>query len=82
MRFSRSSALLEKTISTRLIGVPTPVLQRSRYGLAGNRLGKLRQRAGEWMAVASGQTLHQQSPPWENSCRLAFAKASWSNYRI
>jgi hypothetical protein len=51
-----------------------PRLQQRWQARSGNPMGKLRQRARDRIR-ASGQSVQQQSPSSENSCRQAFAKA-------
>jgi hypothetical protein len=83
-RFSRSWALLERTISMRPISAPTPIPQRSCRDhriIASNRMGNhnLRQRHGRRLVVGSFQAL-QQRPSSENSYPQAFAKALFSKW--
>jgi hypothetical protein len=52
-----------------------PRLQQRWQARSGNPMGKLRSRARDRIAFASGQSVQQKGPSSENSCRQAFAKA-------
>jgi hypothetical protein len=75
--FSHWSASREKTISMLRTSARTPIPQRSRRDhriIAGNQMGKLRQREGKVLGVGSFRAL-RQGPFSGSSYRQAFGKA-------